>query len=179
MGRQYNYFISPKEEIDFAKSLLENGFLILAPQKVKNNENRETWEWKVFQLSDCLRQNGKEISMPWRNYIYKEDWGKLKNNHESFVEFLKGCPVIEHCHCTINEENKKLSSGRFWIDTYYREEMESFDVIYKAFQKLVRMMKKKIIYKSYEYKFKDGTKMHWPSSQQAVDLIESGYKVGL
>lgn len=86
------------------------------------------------------------------------------------------CPVIEHVHCIINEKNKILTRGRFWLDTYYRDEIESFDAIYKDFQRLVRMMKKRIAYK--DYQFENGQSADWPISQKAVELINSGYRRG-
>lgn len=46
-----------------------------------------------------------------------------------------GCPIIEHCHCRINEEYNSLSSGRFYLNTWYKDEIESFDTVYKGFQK--------------------------------------------
>lgn len=184
MGRQYNYFISPEEELDFMEKIFDNDFLILKPQEV-NKDNIVVWKWKFLQLQDvkkyqhALNHCEKLFFMPSRTYIYKKEWGELKNNKEKYWDLVNGCPIIEHWHCGINEEHNSLSSGRFYLDTWYKDEMGSFDIVYKGFQKLVRMMKKNIVYKSYEYKFENGKEMHWPSSQQAVDLIKSGCKIGL
>lgn len=178
MGRQYNYFISPEEELDFMEKLFDNNFLILKPQEV-TRENIIVWEWEVLQLHDILRKNHEKFCMPSRTYIYKKEWGELKNNQKTYFSLVDKCPIIEHCHCSINEEYNSLSSGRFYLDTSNKDEIESFNIVCKGFQKLIRMMKKKIVYKSYEYVFENGKTMHWPSSQQAVELIKSGYKIGL
>lgn len=184
MGRQYNYFISPEEELDFMEKLFDNDFLILKPQEV-TRDNIVVWEWKVLQLQDVKKNQDvlnnceKLFYMLSRTYIYKKEWGELKNNKKSYFDLVNRCPIIEHCHCRINEEYNSLSSGRFYLNTWYKNEIESFDIVYKGFQKLVRMMKKKIVYKRYEYEFENGKAMHWPASQQAVDLIKSGYKIGL
>ena len=183
MGRQYNYFISPEEELDFMEKLFDSNFLILKPQEVTRN-NTVVWEWKVLQLQDVkknqdvLKNCEKSFYMLSRTYIYKKEWGELKKNGESYYNLVIRCPIIEHFHCGINEEHNSLSSGRFYLDTWYKNEIESFDIVYKGFEKLVRMMKKNIAYKSHEIEFENGKTMHWPSSQQAVDLIKSGYNIG-
>ena len=184
MGRQYNYFISPEEELDFMETVLENDFFILKPQEIIK-DNTVAWKWKVLQLQDVKKNqdvlnNGEKLfSMLSRTYIYKMEWGELKNNKKSYFDLVNRCPIIEHCRCRINEEYNSLSRGRFYLDTWSKNEIESFDTVYKGFQKLVRMMKKNIVFKGYEYEFEDGKKMQWPSSQQAVDLIKSGYKIGI
>ncbi len=184
MGRQYNYFISPEEELDFLKELFDNDFIVLKAQKVTKG-NHVVWEWGVLQLQDDKKDEGtlknfeNLFNMLSRSYIYKKEWGELKNNKESYWDMVHGCPIIEHCHCRINEEHNSLSSGRFYLDTWYKDDIESFDTVYKGFQKLVRMMKKKIVYKRHEIEFENGKTMHWPASQQAVDLIKNGYKIGL
>ena len=34
MGRQYNYYITPEEELEFTKNLMDKGYLILKTQKI-------------------------------------------------------------------------------------------------------------------------------------------------
>ena len=168
MGRQYNYFISPEEEMDFTESLINKGYLILRDQRI-SVDNKDMWEWKILSIED-IRAEGKDFLLGG-TYIYKKEWGELKNYQESYVESQRACPVIEHVHCAIcSGYNNALTRGRFWIDTYYKEEMESFDTVYKEFRSLVYMMKKRIVCK--EYTFKDGGRALHPISQKAIDLIE-------
>lgn len=175
MGRQYNYYISPEEDLDFMKELVSKGFLILEHQKnIKNNII--LCNWKVLQLDDIVMGDSRGILLPYMTHIYKKEWGELKTGQETYSNLRKKCPIIEHVHCKINTEYNMLTRGRFWIDTYYRGEMESFDTLYKEFQKVVRMMKKRIVYKG--YKFENSQETTYPLSQQAVDLIKSGYKIG-
>ena len=167
MGRQYNYYITPEEELEFTKNLMDKGYLILKTQKI-SIDDKDMWKWRILSLEDIMA--GDKCSMPKITHIYKEEWGDLKKHHESQFELKRACPVIEHSRCAINREYNVLTSGRFWIDTYYKEEMESFDTVYKEFRSLVYMMKKRIVCK--EYTFKDGRRALRPISQKAIDLIE-------
>ena len=167
MGRQYNYYIIPEEELEFTKNLMDKGYVILETQKT-SIDDKDIWKWKILSLEDIM--DGDKCSLPWRTYIYKEEWGELKNYQEDYFDLQQACPVIEHKHCRIGRNYNELASGRFWIDTYYKEEMESFDTVYREFRSLVYMMKKRIVCK--EYTFKDGRRAFWPISQKAIDLIE-------
>lgn len=175
MGRQYNYFISPKEDKNFVKYLLDNNFIILEPQKeIKNND--ETWNWEELKICKCSKQNDEDFFIPYKTYIYKKEWGELKQNQKGYFDFVMKSPVIEHIHCLINSENR-LSRGRLYFPTYYKDEIEAFDTIYKEYQRLVRKMKKNIIYK--DYVFKNGKRIGWPFSQEAIGIIENGCKIGV
>ena len=51
MGRQYNYFISPEEEMDFTENLINKGYLILRDQRI-TVDNKDMWEWKILSIED-------------------------------------------------------------------------------------------------------------------------------
>ena len=51
MGRQYNYYISPEEELDFTKKLMDKGYLILETQKT-SIDDKDIWKWKILSLED-------------------------------------------------------------------------------------------------------------------------------
>ena len=143
MGKQYNYFISPIEEQLFLEYLNKNGFLVLNSKKEIKSGDDVVWNWEVLQVQALLEEIEKRNTIPWRTYIYKEEWGRLKINQNKYTDFVSKNPVIEQCHCMINSDNK-LSRGRFYIDTSYKEDIESFDVICREYQKLVCVMKKRL-----------------------------------
>lgn len=168
MGRQYNYYITPEEDKDFMKYLSDNGYIILDEQQEYNDEKKEyICTWKTVQLYDASGKYNKDVSSLRKTYIYKEEWGKLVNNKTASEVIFKS-PVIEHVHCKINVERNELTRGRLYLCTYCKELIPSFDIVYKEYQKLVRIIKKYITYK--EYPFEDARYGGGTFSQKAVDL---------
>ena len=177
MGRQYNYYISPEEDKNFMKYLADNGYVILNIQMGYNDEKKENvCTWETIQLYDGSGKYKEDFSLPYLTFIYKEEWGNLVNN-KNYVEVVSKAPVIEQIHCMVDAEDNRLSCGRLYLCTDYKELISSYDTIYREYQKLVRVLKKNIAYK--DYTFEDGRYMGWPSSQQAVDIIKSGCRIGI
>lgn len=66
--------------------------------------------------------------------------------------------------------------GKIFLDTSCKDEKESFDVISKEYQTIVKLIKKKITYK--DYTLDNGRNIGWSISEKAVKLIERGVKQG-
>lgn len=56
MGRQYNFFISPEEDLDFVKEMMDKGFLILEAQQI-TKDDKSVWGWKNLSENDILMEN--------------------------------------------------------------------------------------------------------------------------
>lgn len=86
--------------------------------------------------------------------------------------------IIEWIHCKLGgKEKDTLIRGRIFFDTCYKDEIENFEYISKEYQKIVKLLKKKITYK--DYTFEDGKNVGFPISEAAVKLLEGGLKRGI
>lgn len=169
MGKQFNYYIAPEEDLEFTNQLTRLGYSIMEYILVEEN-GASLWKWKKL---DVPFDNDMEITR--KTYIYKEDWGELKE-HINKSEVHKD-PVIEQIHCKLGGKDKDtLVRGRIFLDTSCKDEMESFDVISKEYQTIVKLIKKKITYK--DYTLDNGRNIGWSISEKAVKLIERGVKQG-
>lgn len=172
MGKQYNFYISPREAKEFIEYIYTNGYIVVAP-KIQEVNGKKTFHWlysnlkKYTELQDFL----EVYEYFYQVYLYKEEWGDiLKSSKDSLDD---RSPLIEYRRCSINEEHKALYSGRLYLSTYCKDEMKNFDIVNREYQKLVRTVKKYIIYKDYEYG--DGKKCFWSASQEAIEILNNGY----
>ena len=175
MGKQYNFYISPKQDLEFIKYLFDEGYMIVVPHAY--------WEGDIIKYDHGF--NNVEIydkqnyfmnvqEMHYSFKIYRKIWGELVKKQQGFLDYEKS-PLIEYRRCFINKEENFLSGGRLYLDTDYKEEKDSFEIICKEYQKLVRVIKKYIAYK--DYIFDDGQCLSRPSSQEVVDLVRLGYHI--
>lgn len=175
MGRQYNFYISPKQDLEFIKYLFEEGYKFVVPHAFWEDDIiKYDHDFDSIEIYDNMDSFMRIQEQHLTNVnLYRESWGKLLKTEYGFLDRSKS-PLIEYCRCFIHPQEKFLSRGRIYISTYYKDEMENFDVIYKEYQKLVRVMKKKIEYK--KYVFDNDQSFYWPSSQEAVDIVKSGHQ---
>ena len=170
MGKQFNYYISPEEDIAFTQELLEMGYCIMKFVVVDKKDDAYMVKWEEVDLSE------EKEDITDMTYIYKEEWGPLRN--DIFVlSDIDMEPVIELSHCKVWETTKKLGRGRIYLNTVYKDEIASFDAVEKDFRKIVRLVKKLIAHK--EYTFADGRSASAPLSDAAVKLVESGNGIRL
>ena len=170
MGKQFNYYISPEEDIAFTKELIELGYCIMKFVVVDKKDDAYMVKWEKADLSE-----EKEDTMR-KTFIYKEEWGTLRDDI-FVVSDIDMEPVIEQVHCEVWETTKKLGRGRIYLNTVYKDEIASFDAVEKDFRKIVRLVKKLIAHK--EYTFADGRSASAPLSDAAVKLVESGNGIRL
>lgn len=178
MGRQYNFYISPEQDLKFIKYLFEEGYKIVVPHAfIVDNDIRYDY---TFDKIEIYQDINSFLSIQEQHFysveIYKGEWGGLVKKECERIDYEKS-PIIEYNRCFIHEYKNFLSRGRLYIRTYYKNEIEYFDTVYKEYQKLVRVMKKNIDYKDYE--FDDGRHLSWPASQEAIDILKSGCKIGM
>lgn len=143
MGKQYNYYVSPEEEKEFAQYLFDNGFLILAPKILKDDNGNIELDWTIDNLQQYnnMSDYNKFFSDLYMTCIYKKEWGQLIVMPDKCVDWQKS-PVIDYMYSQIDESMHCLLRGRFYLDTRYKDEIENFDAVYKDYRKIVRVMKK-------------------------------------
>ena len=175
MGKQYNFFIGPKQDLDFIKYLFENEYEIIVPQFYEHNG-----EMKYdFRLSNLIiyKEYNDFIAVHehyHKLWVYKESWGCLEKQENGFFDELKS-PVIEYMRCFIYKEENYVSRGRLYISTQHKDEINFYTVICKEYQKFVRLIKKDITYKCYQ--FENGRELSWPVSQEMINLINKDYRI--
>ena len=74
MGRQYNYYISPDEELKFAKYIFDNGFTIIAPNVVQEDNTVLDWSADTIQMYTNLEEYEKVHYLFWVTYLYRKGW---------------------------------------------------------------------------------------------------------
>ncbi len=169
MGKQYNFYIAPEEDIIFTKELIESGYSIMEYYMVEDNGGG-LWKWKKVDISSF------EKDIIRTTYLYREDWGELSESHRK--SDVHKAPVIEQIHCKIGGKDKDtLIRGRIFLDTSYKNEIDAFDNIAKEYQKIAKEIKKKTTNK--DYTFADGKTAGFPISDMAIRLIENGIRKGI
>lgn len=175
MGRQYNFFISPKQDLDFIKYLFESEYEIIVPRFYEcNGDIKYDFTLNnliIYEKYDDFITFHEQYHKLW---IYKKCWGYLQKDEMSFFNELRS-PVLEYFRCSIYTKNNFVSRGRLYISTQYKDEIDSYDIIRKEYQKLVRIIKKNIKYKSYN--FEDGRRCLWPASQEIIDIMQKDYRI--
>ncbi len=169
MGKQFNYYITPEEDLEFTNELIKMGYSIM--QYTLSEEGDALWQWKNLDIP-----LDSKVEILRKTYIYKKEWGELKA-HYNKSEVHKDA-VIEQIHCKISGKDKNtLIRGRLFLDTRSKNEIELFDVISREYQLIVKLIKKKIEHK--DYVFENGENVGYPISTAAIKLINSGVKKGM
>ena len=133
MGKQFNYYISPEEDIAFTQELIELGYCIMKFVVVDKKDDAYMVKWEEVDLSE------EKEDITDMTYIYKEEWGSLRG--DIFIKSdINKEPVIELSHCKVWETTKKLGRGRIYLNTVYKDEIATFDAVEKDFRKIVRLV---------------------------------------
>ncbi len=169
MGRQYNYYISPRQDELLVRWLFGNGFSILEAKKSLKESNDIIWDLQEITV-DRFKQE-----LPYKTFIYKKEWGKINKSYEKYSDITMKNPIIEQIHC-LETDDYFLTRGRIYMDTYYKNEIPEFEIVYKEYTKLTRFIRKYIDCK--QYILADGRKIFFPISKEAVNMLENGYKIG-
>ena len=135
MGRQINYYMSPKVQENFVEYLIQNQFVFLD-----------------YYAKTVEQPLSKSV---YRMYLYKPEYGDvvMRKDCKDILDVPKS-PVIQFNKTSINEEKKKVIWGRLWVEIkYYDEKGEIItknDSLVKDYGRLNRWIKKNV--PRYEYR---------------------------
>lgn len=157
MGKQIEFYMSEKKQMEFVKYLFEDDFIFL--DYYSEILNREV-------ISDFVTV-----------YLYKRNYGEIVMNHHAVKALeLNVCPIIEFSKTSITEQKKIVHRGRLWMeDRYYASDkklVKKDEQFIKDYQKLVRWIKKNVPYQ--QIKMGDYIVKEY-INDEIIKLKEKGY----
>ena len=105
MGKQYNFYMSPREAKEFIEYVYHNDYIVVAPE-IQEKYEKKTFHWKFSNLKKYtkLEDFWEVYEYLHQVYLYKEEWGDLIKGSKDSLDCRS--PLIEYRRCSINEEKK-------------------------------------------------------------------------
>lgn len=171
MGRQYNFYIEPILDERFCEKIFKDGNRIYY-------FDRSDGEKKLYSCDDYIALYEYKAS-GGMFFIYNDKWGDFASLSDEKI-FRDKSPVIEYVRPYIDESKKVICRGRVYINTYYKDDINGFDIVNKEFDRLVRWLKKQIDYKEYDFGGMSGynrKNVEFNVTSGIVQLVKSGYSL--